>query len=58
MLLIGTRVDAKDVECSVSAPHMDSVKAVDAPFSAIPYGKQDLVHIMNRVPIGFHSVEG
>lgn len=56
LLMIGTAIDEKDVEKPISAPHADSVSAVDAHTNPIPYCKQDLVCIMNRVPIGFHSI--
>lgn len=42
----------------VSSPHEDSINAVDAKASPIPYSKKDLIHWFNRVPIGMHSVAG
>ena len=55
LLMTGTSVGPA---VPVSAPHQDSLDAVDAHACPIPYSKQELIYWFNRIPIGMHSVAG
>ena len=43
---------------SMSAPSEESKRLADNTSFPIPFSKQDLIHIINRLPVGFHSCKG